>query len=141
MIARRITKPQRLVGYMRAGDWRRALSLANTFRMLGTHRDTIRLGPRLSELLSQPRPRSGSRRRRRHRGAQTTLPREDGTMNMHKSITPEWIMKVCERHQQSLDNPGFCITCGAEAEGVEPDRRNTPASPAALPAFTAPSSF
>ena len=39
MIAVRITKTQR----MRAGDWRRALSLANTFRMLGTHRDTIRL--------------------------------------------------------------------------------------------------
>ena len=43
MIAVRITKTQRLIGYMRAGDWRRALSLANTFRMLGTHRDTIRL--------------------------------------------------------------------------------------------------
>src|SRR5450755_1228773 len=43
MIAVRITKTQRLIGYMRAGDWPRALSLANTFRMLGTHRDTIRL--------------------------------------------------------------------------------------------------
>jgi hypothetical protein len=42
-------------------------------------------------------------------------------MNMHKSITPERIMEACERYQQSLDNPGFCIACGAEAEGVEPD--------------------
>ena len=42
-------------------------------------------------------------------------------MNMHKSITPQRIMEACERHQRSLDNPGFCITCGAEAEGVEPD--------------------
>jgi hypothetical protein len=42
-------------------------------------------------------------------------------MNMHKSITTERIMEACERYQQSLDNPGFCITCGAEAEGVEPD--------------------
>jgi hypothetical protein len=39
----RITKTQLLVRYMRAGDWNRALSLANTFQMLGTHRDTIRL--------------------------------------------------------------------------------------------------
>ena len=42
-------------------------------------------------------------------------------MNVHKSITPERIMEACERYQRSLDNPGFCITCGAEAEGVEPD--------------------
>jgi hypothetical protein len=35
MVGPRITKTQRLIGYMRAGDWRRALSLANTFRMLG----------------------------------------------------------------------------------------------------------
>jgi hypothetical protein len=39
-------------------------------------------------------------------------------MKLHKSITPERIMEACERYQQSLDNPGFCITCGAEAEGV-----------------------
>jgi hypothetical protein len=37
------TKTQRLVRLMQAGDWNRALSLANTFRMLGAHRDTIRL--------------------------------------------------------------------------------------------------
>jgi hypothetical protein len=42
-------------------------------------------------------------------------------MNMHRSITPERIMEACERYQQSLDNPGFCIASGAEAEGVEPD--------------------
>jgi hypothetical protein len=38
-----ITKTAQLIAYMRAGDWNRALSLANTFRMLGKHRDTIRL--------------------------------------------------------------------------------------------------
>jgi hypothetical protein len=42
-------------------------------------------------------------------------------MKLHKSITPERIMEACERYQQSLDNPGLCIACGAEAEGVEPD--------------------
>jgi hypothetical protein len=39
----RITKTQLLIGYMHAGDWNRALSLANNFRMLGAHRQTIRL--------------------------------------------------------------------------------------------------
>jgi hypothetical protein len=38
-----ITKTQQLIALMAAGDWPRALSLANTFRMLGVHRDTIRL--------------------------------------------------------------------------------------------------
>jgi len=37
------SKTQRLIELMRAGDWPRALSLANTFRRLGPHRDTIRL--------------------------------------------------------------------------------------------------
>ena len=27
------------------------------------------------------------------------------------------------RRMQSLDNPGFCIACGNEAEGCEPDAR------------------
>jgi hypothetical protein len=36
-----VTKTQQLINLMRAGDWPRALSLASTFRMLGTHRVTI----------------------------------------------------------------------------------------------------
>ena len=39
----RQTKTAILIGHMQAGDWPRALSLAKTFRMLGAHRDTIRL--------------------------------------------------------------------------------------------------
>ena len=38
-----VTKTQRLIAFMRAGDWPNALSLANTFRRLGPHRATIRL--------------------------------------------------------------------------------------------------
>jgi hypothetical protein len=38
-----ITKTQRLIRFMEAGDWPKALSLANTFRRLGPYRDTIRL--------------------------------------------------------------------------------------------------
>ena len=36
-----MTKTAKLIGYMRAGDWPRALSLASTFKMLGPHRTTI----------------------------------------------------------------------------------------------------
>ncbi len=29
--------------------------------------------------------------------------------------------EAVERELTSLDNPGFCLACGAEAEGCEPD--------------------
>ena len=44
-------------------------------------------------------------------------------MKMHKSITPDRILEAVERSQTSLDNPGFCVACGAEVDGVEPDAR------------------
>ena len=44
-------------------------------------------------------------------------------MKLHPSITEERILEAVERHNHSLDNPGFCIACGADAEGVEPDAR------------------
>lgn len=44
-------------------------------------------------------------------------------MKMHKSITLERIMDACERRDTTLDNPGFCIACGNEQEGCEPDAR------------------
>ena len=43
MAAEPISKTQLLINHMRAGEWSRALSLANGFRWLGPHRDTIRL--------------------------------------------------------------------------------------------------
>lgn len=36
---------------------------------------------------------------------------------MHQSITRERVMSALK----SKDYPGFCLTCGAEAEGCEPD--------------------
>ena len=30
-------------------------------------------------------------------------------------------MEAVEHHQTTLDNPGFCIRCGEDAESVEPD--------------------
>jgi len=38
---------------------------------------------------------------------------------MHKSITLELVLNACETD----DNLGFCLSCGAEAYGVEPDAR------------------
>lgn len=32
-------------------------------------------------------------------------------------------MEAAERQQLSLDDPGFCIDCGHEQDGCEPDAR------------------
>jgi hypothetical protein len=42
----------------------------------------------------------------------------------HKSLTATVIIAACERHRTTLGKPGFCLICGNEAEGVEPDARN-----------------
>ena len=42
-------------------------------------------------------------------------------MKMHPSITLDRVMDTIERRDMALDNPGFCLACGADAEGVEPD--------------------
>jgi len=41
----------------------------------------------------------------------------------HPSVTAERIVEACERRAGSLDNPGICLACGADVEGVEPDAR------------------
>jgi hypothetical protein len=33
-------------------------------------------------------------------------------------------MRAVEAEMTGLDNPGFCIACGEEADGCEPDARN-----------------
>ena len=45
------------------------------------------------------------------------------TMRIHESITPERIMEAIENAFTTLDNPGFCIICGVDADGCEPDAR------------------
>lgn len=44
-------------------------------------------------------------------------------MKMHKSITQDRIIEAIERSYSSTDNPGFCVACGEDANGVEPDAR------------------
>lgn len=47
-------------------------------------------------------------------------------MKIHQEVTLERVTEAVERGHSSLDNPGFCTRCGAEAEGVEPDARKYP---------------
>lgn len=44
-------------------------------------------------------------------------------MKLHPSVTADRVSEAVERTMTSLDNPGFCIACGQEAEGCEPDAR------------------
>jgi hypothetical protein len=49
--------------------------------------------------------------------------RRDHFAHIHPSITAERVTEAVERELTSLDNPGFCLACGVEAEGCEPDAR------------------
>lgn len=42
---------------------------------------------------------------------------------IHESITFERIEDACRRQMFDLDNPGFCLACGNEQDGCEPDAR------------------
>lgn len=42
---------------------------------------------------------------------------------MHKSITLRRVEDAVRRQMFELDNPGFCLACGEEQEGCEPDAR------------------
>ena len=44
-------------------------------------------------------------------------------MKTHPSITEARILDACQRHMTSLDDPGFCLACGNEQGGCEPDAR------------------
>jgi len=44
-------------------------------------------------------------------------------MKLHKSITTKRILRAARRQMFGLDNPGFCIKCGCENDGCEPDAR------------------
>ena len=42
-------------------------------------------------------------------------------IKIHPSITVDRVMEALERDESYLDNPGFCISCGEDADGYEPD--------------------
>ena len=41
-------------------------------------------------------------------------------------IDPDELMVAAEESMVGLGDAGFCIACGEEADGVEPDARNYP---------------
>lgn len=44
-------------------------------------------------------------------------------MKIHKDITIKRVTEAVEESNTNLSNPGFCIACGEDADGVEPDAR------------------
>jgi predicted amidophosphoribosyltransferase len=42
----------------------------------------------------------------------------------HPAITFNRVAEAVKNEMFCLENPGFCLACGAEAEGCEPDARN-----------------
>jgi hypothetical protein len=47
-------------------------------------------------------------------------------MKLPTNLTRETIIDAAKRGMVTLDSPGFCIVCGHESDGVEPDMRNGP---------------
>ena len=44
-------------------------------------------------------------------------------LKLHPSVTLDRVIASVERRASSLDNPGICVACGDDVEGVEPDAR------------------
>lgn len=44
-------------------------------------------------------------------------------MKLHRSITLDRVTEAIKAEVLGLENPGFCLACGADAEGCEPDAR------------------
>lgn len=44
-------------------------------------------------------------------------------MQLPANLTPDTIQHACERQMAGLDDPGFCMACGAEHDACEPDLR------------------
>ena len=47
-------------------------------------------------------------------------------MKLHRSITVARITDAVEESMRDTSNPGFCIACGTDTDGVEPDAREYP---------------
>lgn len=39
----------------------------------------------------------------------------------HAKVTNEAVLDAAQRQISDLDDPGFCLACGFECDGVEPD--------------------
>ena len=45
-------------------------------------------------------------------------------MRLHSSLTVDRVEKAAQSQMYGIKNPGFCIACGEDATGCEPDARN-----------------
>ncbi len=45
-------------------------------------------------------------------------------MRIHHSITQDRVIDAVKAEMFTLANPGFCVACGEDADGCEPDARN-----------------
>lgn len=43
---------------------------------------------------------------------------------VHKSLTESRVLAAAESEMFGTENPGFCLDCGAEQDGCEPDARH-----------------
>jgi hypothetical protein len=50
--------------------------------------------------------------------------RRQREMKLPEGLTVDMIMDAAKRRMFGTDNPGFCLACGNEQEGCEPDARN-----------------
>ena len=125
-----VTKTRRLIEFMRAGDWPHALSLANTFRHLGPHRDTIRLA---HECRVHPRFYRGLGRDPEAAtaagiAALLQLYPTTGATKMPAAVKavrpPKYRTFTLAQIEEASDlQCGFCLACGAMQENCEPDAR------------------
>ena len=44
-------------------------------------------------------------------------------IEIHPSVTQARVIEAAQRSMTTLDNPGICLACGEDADGVEPDAR------------------
>lgn len=42
-------------------------------------------------------------------------------MKIHANVTASAIVEAIQKSENTLSNPGFCLSCGAYVDGVEPD--------------------
>ncbi len=45
-------------------------------------------------------------------------------LKVHNSITPERVEAAVKKQMFGTENPGFCLACGEDADGCEPDARH-----------------
>ena len=45
-------------------------------------------------------------------------------MKLHPSITQDRVLEAAQSQMFGLENPGFCVACGEDAMGCQPDDCN-----------------